>query len=170
MSELPGLRHVDPHAPHGRFHRAFLKFLGTRFAMRVFTNKAMWRTDVLLMRLTGRRLGMGLLLPTGLLETHGARSGKVRRNAVIYFHDGADIVIVASHAGAPTHPAWYHNARATPAVLFNGHPFRAEPADEAAHPRLWSLADRVFPVYAAYRAQAATAGRTIPLLRLTAAP
>ena len=31
---------------------------------------------------------MGLVLPTAVLETRGAKSGALRRNAVIYFHDG----------------------------------------------------------------------------------
>ncbi|GAA3193005.1 nitroreductase/quinone reductase family protein [Actinocorallia longicatena] len=166
MPDRQAVTHVDPLAPHGPFHRAFLRFLGTRTARRLFTTKMMWRTDVRLMRLTGGRLGMGLLLPTGVLETRGARSGLTRRNVVIYFHDGEEVVIVASHAGAPAHPAWYHNARSHPDVLFNGCPFRAEAAAEDDLPRLWSLADQVFPVYATYREEASTAGRDIPVLRL----
>jgi len=52
-------------------------------------------------------------------------------------------------------------------VVLGGLPFRAEPIeDEAERARVWALADRVFPPYAAYRERAAKAGRTIPLLRL----
>jgi F420H(2)-dependent quinone reductase len=51
------------------------------------------------MRLTRGRLGTGLLLPTTLLKTRGARTGLVRRTAVIYFHDGGRIIIFASRAG-----------------------------------------------------------------------
>ena len=40
--------------------------------------------------------------------------------------------------------------------------------DEAARARLWELADRVFPAYAAYRDTAARTGRTIPIVQLTA--
>lgn len=47
-----------------------------------------WRLDPILMRLSGGRLRFGLLLPTALLETRGARTGALRRNGVIYFHDG----------------------------------------------------------------------------------
>jgi hypothetical protein len=52
-------------------------------------------------------------------------------------------------------------------VLLGGQPFRVELVDdEASRNRLWELADRVFPPYAAYRARAARVGRTIPILQL----
>jgi deazaflavin-dependent oxidoreductase (nitroreductase family) len=126
-----------------------------------------WRLDPYLLRLTGGRLGMGLVLPTALLETRGARTGRVRRTGVIYFHDGDRVTIVASKLGAPEHPGWYHNLRANPDVRLGGEPFRAEVVDdEQERTRLWALADRVFPPYAAYRARAARTGRTIPIIRL----
>ena len=79
------------------------------------------------------------------------------------------MTIVASKLGAPEHPSWFHNARANPDVLLGGRPFRAEVVeDEAERARLWELADRVFPPYAAYRERAARAGRTIPILQLVA--
>ena len=65
-----------------------------------------WRLDPILMRLSGGRLRFGLGLPTALLETRGARTGALRRNGVIYFHDGDRVVIVASKLGLPQHPAW----------------------------------------------------------------
>jgi hypothetical protein len=48
------------------------------------------------MRLTGGRVGMGLLLPTALLETRGARTGRLRRNGVIYFHGDERVTIIGS--------------------------------------------------------------------------
>ncbi len=160
------LPHVDPRAPRGPLYRAYVRFLGSRLAAWLSRN-VVWKLDPQLMRVTRGRLGMGLLLPTALLETSGARSGLARRNGVLYFHDGDDVVIVASKLGMPEHPAWFHNATAHPDVRLNGLPFRAElVADEAERTRLWTLADGVFPPYAVYRERAARAGRTIPLLRL----
>ena len=160
------LRHVDPHAPRGPLYRAYVRFLGTRLAAWL-SRKVVWKVDPHLMRLTHGQLGMGLILPTALLETRGARSGRVRRNGVIYFHDGERVTIVASKLGAPEHPSWFYNARANPHVVLGGRPFRAEVIeDEAERARIWGLADRVFPPYAAYRERAARTGRTIPLLRL----
>jgi deazaflavin-dependent oxidoreductase (nitroreductase family) len=132
------------------------------------SRKVVWRLDPVLLRLTGGRLGFGGLLPTALLETRGARTGRPRRNGVIYFHDGDRVTIVASKLGLPEHPAWLHNLRAHPDVTLGGRPFRAEVVeDEAERARLWQLADRVFPGYAAYRKRADRAGRTIPIVQLT---
>jgi deazaflavin-dependent oxidoreductase (nitroreductase family) len=161
------LPYVDPHAPRGPLYRAYVRFLGTRLAAWL-SMKVVWKVDPHLMRLTRGRLGMGLIVPTALLETRGARSGRVRRNGVIYFNDGERVTIVASKLGAPEHPAWFHNATANPDVTLGGRPFHAETIeDEAERVRVWDLADRVFPPYAAYRERAASFGRTIPLLRLT---
>jgi deazaflavin-dependent oxidoreductase (nitroreductase family) len=147
-------------------YRAYVRLVGTRVAAWLSVHVA-WKVDPWLLRATGGRLGMGLLLPTALLETRGARSGRARRNGVIYFHDGDRVTIVASKLGAPEHPSWFHNARANPDVLLAGRPFRAEVVeDEPARARLWELADRVFPPYATYRERAARAGRTIPILQL----
>jgi deazaflavin-dependent oxidoreductase (nitroreductase family) len=91
----------------------------------------------------------------------------LRRNGVIYFHDGDRVVIVASKLGLPQHPAWFHNLRSNPLVRLGGRPFRAEViTDDAERARLWGLADRIFPPYATYRVRAAAAGRVIPIVCL----
>jgi deazaflavin-dependent oxidoreductase (nitroreductase family) len=145
-----------------------VRFLGTRVAAWLSMH-VVWKVDPYVLRFTGGRIGLGLTLPTALLETRGARTGRVRRNAVIYFHDGERVTVIASKLGAAEHPSWFHNARADPEVLFAGRPFRVEVVeDETVRARLWELADQVFPVYAAYRERAARAGRTIPILQLVA--
>jgi deazaflavin-dependent oxidoreductase (nitroreductase family) len=127
----------------------------------------LWKVDPYLMRATRSRLGMGLTLPTALLETRGAKSGALRRNVVIYFHDGDRVTIVASKLGLPNHPAWFHNLWADPDVTLGGVPMRATVVgDEVECQRLWALADRVFAPYAAYRREAAKAHRTIPIVQL----
>lgn len=167
MSSGGTLRYVDPRASRGVVYRAYVRFLGTRVAAWL-SMKVVWKVDPHLMRLTRGRLGMGLMVPTALLETTGARSGRPRSNGVIYFNDGERVTIVASKLGAPEHPAWFHNARANPDVVLGGKPFRAEVVEqESERTRLWGLADRVFPPYAIYRERAAQTGRTIPLLQLT---
>ena len=126
-----------------------------------------WRVDPLLLRLTGSRAGFTGLVPSALLETTGARSGERRENGVIYFHDGDDVIVVASKLGMPRHPAWFHNLRAHPEVRLGGEPFRAEVvAGAEERERLWAMADRVFPAFAVYRSRAAAVGRTIPIVRL----
>jgi len=164
---VSGLRHVDPGKPRGPVYRAFARLTATR-AMGWVSRLVIWKIDPVLLRLTGGRLGMGMLLPTALLETRGARTGQLRRNAVIYFHDGERVTIVASKLGLPEHPSWFHNLRAHPDVELGGQPYRAGVVqEEAERERLWGLADQVFPGYAAYRERAAQAGRAIPIVQLT---
>jgi deazaflavin-dependent oxidoreductase (nitroreductase family) len=162
------LKHVDPNRPRGRFGRAYARFSNTRLG-RFLSAKVVWKIDPYVLRATRGRVGLGLVLPTALLETRGAKSGALRRNAVIYFHDGDRVTIVASKAGAESHPAWFHNLRAHPDVTLGGIPMRATVVeDEADRERLWALADRVFAPYAAYRRDAAKVNRTIPIVQLTA--
>ena len=161
------LRYVDPHTRRSAVYRAYARLVATR-PMGWFSKLVVWKIDPLLLRLTRGRLGMGLALPTALLETRGARTGELRRNGVIYFHDGDRVTIVASKMGMDHHPAWLHNLRAHPDVTFGGRPFRAEVVeDERERDRLWRLADQVFPPYASYRERAARAGRSIPIIQLT---
>lgn len=172
MSVQRALRYVDPNAPRGPVYRAYVRFASGRFATwlskKSIWSAVVWRIDPHLLRLTRGRLGTGLLLPTALLETRGARTGLSRRNGVIYFHDDRRVTIIASQAGRPKNPSWFYNVRANPDVLLNGQSFRAEIIeDEEQRARLWRLADRVFPAFASYRDSAALAGREIPILQLT---
>ena len=162
------LKYVDPNRPPGLFSRVYAAFSNTRLG-RFLSVHVVWKVDPHLMRLTRGRLGLDLTIPTALLETRGARSGKLRRNVVIYFHDGDRVTIVASKLGFAKHPAWFHNLRANPEVRLAGVPMRASVVeDEAERQRLWILADRVFAPYAAYRREAARVGRSIPIVQLTA--
>jgi deazaflavin-dependent oxidoreductase (nitroreductase family) len=161
------LKYVDPNQPRGWFSRAYAAFSNTRLG-RFLSMHVVWKLDPPLMRATRGRLGFDLMIPTALLETRGARSGKRRRNVVIYFHDGERVTIIASKLGLPSHPAWFHNLQANPDVTFGGIPMRATVVDdEAERQRLWALADRVFAPYAAYRLEAAKVDRTIPIVQLT---
>lgn len=160
------LKYVDPNRPPSLFNRAYARLANTGLG-RFLSRHLVWKLDPILMRASGGRLGLGLTMPTALLETRGARSGERRRNVVIYFHDGARVTIVASKMGRPENPAWFHNLRAHPEVAFGGLSMRATVvADEAERQRLWALADRVFAPYAAYRREAARAGREIPIVQL----
>jgi deazaflavin-dependent oxidoreductase (nitroreductase family) len=171
MSSNRPLRYIDPLAPRDPLHRVLLPLASSRFATwlarTAIWSTVVWRLDPILLRLTGGRLGTALMLPSALLQTRGARTGLVRRNAVIYFHDRERVTIIASKAGHPGNPAWYYNALAWPDVVLGGQPFRAEVVtEEAERARLWALADRVFPAFATYRVAAARAGRTIPIFQL----
>lgn len=162
----PRLKHVDPTGEPGRFARAYAAVAATTIAKFV-SRHVNWKLDPFLLRITRGRFATTLVFPTALLETHGAKSGVRRRNAIIYFHDGDRVTIAASNAGASRHPAWYHNLRANPNVTFGGIAMLATVVDdETERDRLWNLGDHVFPAFANYRHDAAIAGRTIPLIQL----
>lgn len=162
------LRRVDPLRDHGLLTRAQHAFGRTR-AGRWYGIHVAAPADAFLLRRTRGRLRLAGSLPTALLGTTGAKSGLPRENPILYFHDGDDVILTASSFGREKHPAWYHNLRAHPCCTLNGHRFTAaEVLDEAERERLFTLACRVYPGYADYRARTDAIGRRIPILRLTA--
>ena len=161
------LRYVDPTHQPGVLSRAYAALAATRLS-RFVSRHVSWKLDPLLLRATRGRLATTLVFPTAVLETTGAKSGARRQNAIIYFHDGDRVTIVASNAGSPRHPSWYHNLRAHPDVIFGGIAMQATVVnDEAERHRLWQLADCVFPAFASYRRDAARVNRRIPIVQLT---
>lgn len=97
---------------------------------------------------TGGRIGHRLLgIPSLLLHTVGAKTGRPRTNALTYARDGDSYVVVASMGGAPRSPGWYHNLRAQPdvEVQVGTHRFLARARcvlrGDDDFPRLWRLAN-----------------------------
>jgi deazaflavin-dependent oxidoreductase (nitroreductase family) len=106
-------------------------------------------------------------LPVVILTTRGAKSGKIRKTPVMRVeHDGV-YAVVASMAGAPKHPVWYHNAVADPRVELQDGPVRQDmlarevTGDEKA--LWWARAVEAFPDYAEYQKNT---DREIPVLVL----
>ncbi len=54
--------------------------------------------------------------PMVLLHHTGAKSGKTYLTPLVYSKDGDRFVVIASKAGAPNNPDWYHNLVAHPDV------------------------------------------------------
>jgi deazaflavin-dependent oxidoreductase (nitroreductase family) len=166
MDQVPKLRYIDPYERRGRLYLAICRFSTTKVGLWLAANVA-WKLDPLLLKLTRGRLNTTGPVAAAVLETRGARTGRPRRNATLYFHDGERVTIVASKRGWPKNPAWYYNLRKDPDVVYGGLPFHAETVeDEAEQQRLWDLADRVFPQFADYREWAAKTGRVIPIVQL----
>lgn len=160
----------DPRAPRNLLYRAMTAFIRTGLG-RQFASVVAARVDPHLLRLTHGHLGLGLVYPTALLTTTGARSGATREAAVLYFSDGDDVILLASNWGRAHHPAWYHNLRANPRAVLERNGRRAlysavEVVDDAERERLYSLADLVHPGYADYRARTNVVGRRVPVMRL----
>lgn len=53
-------------------------------------------------------------MPVLLLTTTGAKSGRALTRPLVYTTDRDRIVVIASFAGAPNNPPWYHNLVANP--------------------------------------------------------
>lgn len=108
--------------------------------------------------------------PLLLLHTTGAKSGKERINPLVYTTDGDQIVIIASKAGAPTNPDWYHNivANQDVSVEVGTEQFKAEAmvAPEPERTRLFEQVAAAMPGFAEYQRNTE---RTIPVVVLTRA-
>ena len=103
-----------------------------------------------------------------LLHTVGAKSGQERINPVAYVADGNRLVIIASKAGAPTHPDWYYNILAHPLVTVevSTEQFQAQAAiaSEPERTRLYNKMVEVMPGFAEYQQKTT---RVIPVITLT---
>ncbi len=65
-------------------------------------------------------------MPVIIMTTKGAKSGKLRKSALMRVeHDGA-YAVVASMGGAPKHPVWYYNLVANPFVELQDGPAPAD--------------------------------------------
>ena len=53
-------------------------------------------------------------LPVVIVTTRGAKTGKVRKTALMRVEHDGEYALVASLGGAPKHPVWYDNLRADP--------------------------------------------------------
>ena len=105
--------------------------------------------------------------PVIVLTSVGAKSGKLRKTALMRVeHDGV-YAVVASLGGAPRNPAWYHNLTKNPHVeLQDGATKRDYLARELSGDEKadwWARAVEAWPDYAAYQERTS---RQIPVFVL----
>lgn len=87
-------------------------------------------------------------IPSLLLHTVGAKTGKMRTTSLTYARDGDAYLIVASKGGDPKSPGWYHNLKAKPNVEINVGPKRfgvtTKPVlpDDPDYARLWQIVNK----------------------------
>jgi deazaflavin-dependent oxidoreductase (nitroreductase family) len=114
------------------------------------------------------RLSISIGQPVLLLTTRGAKSGDPRSAPLLYALDGDRIVLIASKAGNPRHPSWYHNLKAHPDVDVKAKGrsgrYRAREADGEERARLWGIANDLYRGYDVYQERAG--GRRIPVIVL----
>ncbi len=103
----------------------------------------------------GKVGGMFAGVPLLLLSHTGAKSGKVRTSPLAYTVDGDRLVIIASKAGAPTNPDWYHNLVANPEATVElpdeSFAARARVAEGTERDRLYDQMAAQMPNFAEYQ-------------------
>ncbi|HET7443962.1 MAG TPA: nitroreductase family deazaflavin-dependent oxidoreductase [Solirubrobacterales bacterium] len=138
----------------------------------IYLGRRSTKPHVALYRRSGGRLGGHIPGWPGariaLIDHVGARSGVKRTSPVMYFEDGDAIVVMASKAGQPTNPAWFHNLMANPETTVQVGPavreVRARVAEGEERARLWARFVAMYPGSEFYRRNAQ--GRQIPVVVL----
>jgi len=105
--------------------------------------------------------------PLLLLTTTGAKSGQRRTTPMMYMRDGERLLVIASNAGAPTHPDWYRNLVADPDVTVEvgteTFDARAVVLEGLERQQLWSKLVEQYPFFTDHQAKIT---RQIPLIAL----
>ncbi|MET4704078.1 nitroreductase/quinone reductase family protein [Frigoribacterium sp. UYMn621] len=109
-----------------------------------------------------------------LLTTTGAKSGTRRVAPMMYFAEGDTRYVIASKAGSPTNPAWFHNLVAHPTVSveaatddgIESYTATAEQVTGELRERLYAKFSSTNPGFAEYQLKT---DRIIPIVALTRA-
>ncbi|MFM9084335.1 MAG: nitroreductase family deazaflavin-dependent oxidoreductase [Actinomycetota bacterium] len=127
------------------------------------------RDQIDLYERTDGREGATLLdtgIPVIIVTMRGARTGAVRKIALMRVEHDGSYALVASKGGAPDNPNWYANLLANPTEVTvqdgpEPHAVRVREIDGAEYDQWWQRSVAVFPRYEEYRAKT---DRRIPVL------
>jgi deazaflavin-dependent oxidoreductase (nitroreductase family) len=129
-----------------------------------------WNEQVIAeFRANGGKVG-GMFEGASMILVHhfGAKSGTERVSPMVWFPDGDRILIIASKAGAPTNPDWYHNLKAHPRVTVEvgteTFPVVAEELPRAERDEKWAQITSAAPGFAEYQEKTT---RVLPVLALS---
>jgi len=93
--------------------------------------------------------------PIIVLTSVGARTGKLRKTALMRVEHDGEYAVVASRGGSATNPTWYHNLKANPHVeLQDGGTtldYRAHEVTGEEKSAWWKRAVEVWPAYDDYQ-------------------
>jgi F420H(2)-dependent quinone reductase len=106
-----------------------------------------------------------------VLTSVGAKTGKLRKTALMRVEHDGEYAVVGSLGGAPKNPVWVYNLRKEPHVeLQDGaekHDYLAREVDGEERAVWWERAVAAFPNYAGYQEKTS---RLIPVFVLTRLP
>ena len=105
-------------------------------------------------------------LPIIIVTMRGAKTGAVRKIALMKVEHGGEYALVASKGGMPTHPVWYYNLLAHPddvSIQDGPEPFKVNVREVSGDERAewWERAVAAYPPYAEYQEKT---DRQIPVL------
>ena len=93
--------------------------------------------------------------PVIVLTSVGAKTGKLRKTALMRVEHDGEYAVVASLGGAPTHPVWYYNLTANPHVELQDGPVKKDYQAREVHDEEYALwferAVAAWPDYAEYQ-------------------
>jgi deazaflavin-dependent oxidoreductase (nitroreductase family) len=93
--------------------------------------------------------------PVIILTSKGAKTGKVRKTALMRVEHDGQYAAIASKGGAPEHPFWYYNLVANPLVELQDGPtkrdYLAHLATGVEREQWWQRSVDAFPNYAGYQ-------------------
>ncbi len=147
---------VPPKGTRGFPFPRFLVRLGSRFAPGMFRRRP-------------NKTGGGI--PTLLLETQGAKTGRTRHAILGYLEEGPDAwLVIASLGGAARQPGWMYNLAKRPQAIiefYGGQRIEVEARTLGGEDReaAWTRVANEAPEYAKYLEKT---DREIPIVRLTA--
>jgi deazaflavin-dependent oxidoreductase (nitroreductase family) len=105
--------------------------------------------------------------PVIILTSIGAKTGKLRKTALMRVEHEGTYAVVASLGGAAENPVWYHNLKKHPHVELQDGPtkrdYTAREVTGAEKANWWERAVRVWPDYDKYQAKTS---RSIPVFVL----
>lgn len=94
-------------------------------------------------------------MPVVILTTVGARSGKLRKAALMRVEHDRTYAVVASLGGAPNNPVWFANVKAHPEVELQDGPQKWDLVAREVHGNekalWWERAVAAYPDYADYQ-------------------
>lgn len=109
--------------------------------------------------------------PVIILTSVGAKTGKLRKTALMRVERDGDYAVVASLGGAPQHPVWYYNLKKQPHVelqdLAEKHDYLAREVTGDEKAVWWERAVATWPAYADYQRKT---DREIPVFVLERMP
>ena len=150
--------------------RALIAPLSRTRGFRAIAPKALPLFERFLTRVSGGKMQVsGLLVPSLMLYTVGARSGEERESALMYTPDGLGRALVAGTSFArEKHPAWTYNLMANPDAVITVRGRRlfvhATSVDDSnEREAAWRRIERQWPGYRGYERDS---GRRVRIFRL----